>query len=114
LRDETSELSFPIVADTSGLVYDVIRGNVANLAQLPGDGVDLGPVVCLAAGIDPSIGVTPIVIDPDDPHPGSGFFYLTRRRGTDLAAPGTYDPAICLTEIDVFSGPRIPGTGDCP
>ena len=114
LRDETSELSLPIVADTSGLVYDVIRGNVANLALLPGDGVDLGPVVCLAAGIDPSIGITPIVIDPDDPHPGSGFFYLTRRRGTDSAAPGTYDPAICLTEIDAFPGPRIPGTGDCP
>ena len=114
LRDETSELSLPIVADTSGLVYDVIRGNVANLALLPGDGVDLGPVVCLAAGIDPSIGITPIVIDPDDPHPGSGFFYLIRRRGTDSAAPGTYDPAICLTEIDAFPGPRIPGTGDCP
>jgi hypothetical protein len=114
LRSETSELSLPIATDTNGLVYDVIRGNVANLALLPGDGVDLGPVVCLAAGIDPSIGVTPIVIDPDDPHPGYGFFYLTRRRGTDSAAPGTYDPAICLTELDAFPGPRVPRTGDCP
>jgi len=113
-RSETSELSLPIASDSSGLVYDVIRGNVHNLALLPGAGVDLGPVVCLAAGIDPSIGVTPIVIDPTDPHPGYGFFYLTRRRGTDAAAPGTYDPAICLTEIDAFSGPRIPRTGDCP
>ena len=114
LRGETSELSLPIAADTSGLVYDVIRGHVGSLALLPGDGVDLGPVVCLAAGIDPSIGVTPIVIDPDDPHPGYGFFYLTRRRATDSAAPGTYDPAICLTELDAFPGPRIPRTGDCP
>ena len=61
-----------------------------------------------------SIGITPIVIDPDDPRPGTGFFYLTRRRGMDTAAPGTYDPAICLTEIDAFSGPRTPRSGDCP
>jgi hypothetical protein len=114
LRDETSELSLPIVADTNGLVYDVIRGHVGELAPLPGAGVDLGPVVCLASGIDPSGGVTPIVIDPDDPRPGYGFFYLTRRRGADFAAPGTYDPAICLTERDEFPGPRIPRTGDCP
>lgn len=113
-RSETSALSAPIAADTTGLVYDVIRGDVENLAPLSGAGVDLGPVVCLAAGIDPSIGITPIVIDPDDPRPGTGFFYLTRRRGMDTNAPGTYDPAICLTEIDAFSGPRTPRSGDCP
>jgi len=113
-RNETSELSLPIDADTHGLVYDVIRGDVHNLALRPGGGIDLGPVVCLAAGIDPSTGVTPIVIDRDDPDPGFGYFYLVRRRGTDATAPGTYDPAICLTEIDGFPGPRIPASGDCP
>jgi hypothetical protein len=113
-RSETSELALPIAADMHGLVYDVIRGDVQNLALRPGGGIDLGPVLCLAAGIDPSTGVTPIVIDRDDPDPGFGFFYLVRRRGTDSTAPGTYDPAICLTEIDGFSGPRIPASGDCP
>jgi hypothetical protein len=113
-RSETSELSPPIAADMHGLVYDVIRGDVHNLALRPDGGIDLGPVLCLAAGIDPSTGVTPIVIDRDDPDPGFGFFYLVRRRGTDATVPGTYDPAICLTEIDGFPGPRIPASGDCP
>jgi hypothetical protein len=113
-RGETSELSLPLVAAVDGLVYDVIRGNLANLALLPGAGVDLGPVACLAAGIDPSTGIVPFVVDPVDPHPGTAFFYLARRRATDLAAPGTYDPAICLTEIDRFPGPRLPAAGDCP
>lgn len=113
-RSETSELSAPIHADSTGLVYDVVRGDLDNLALLPGGGVDLGPVVCLAAGIDPSTGVTPYVIDPDEPEPGHGYFYLARKRGTDSSAPGTYDPALCLTEVDAFPGPRIPASGDCP
>jgi hypothetical protein len=96
------------------LVYDVIRGDLHNLAFLPAGGIDLGPVVCLAPGIDPPTGVTPVVIDPDDPQAGFGYFYLTRRRTAEATVPGTYDPAICLTEIDRFRGPRLPDSGDCP
>ena len=52
--------------------------------------------------------------DPDVPDPGEGFFYVSRRRHTLENAPGTYDPAICLTDVDEFRGPRTPASGDCP
>jgi hypothetical protein len=109
----TTELSNAVPAAPAE-VYDVIRGGLENLAFGATGGIDLGPVVCLGSGIDPDIAVTPNIIDPDDPHPGRGFFYVVRRTEPLQNAPGTYDPAICLTEADDFSGPRRPSSGDCP
>ena len=63
---------------------------------------------------NPDITVTPNIVDPDIPHQGRGFFYLVRRSDPLQNAPGTYDPAICLTEADDFNGPRRASSGDCP
>jgi hypothetical protein len=112
LLHRTSALSDPTAAATAGLAFDVIRGDLANLAFGPA-GIDLGPVRCLAAGMDPDPTVTPDVVDPENPAPGEGFFYLSRRRTLDANVLGTYDPAMCLTEVDAFRGPRLPASGDC-
>jgi hypothetical protein len=109
----TTELSNDIPAEPD-VVYDVIRGRLENLAFGATGGIDLGPVICLGSGIDPDITVTPNIVDPDDPSPGRGFFYLVRRSDPLQNAPGTYDPAICLTEADDFNGPRRASSGDCP
>ncbi len=108
----TSALSAPMAATVAGLAFDLIRGDLANL-DLGSAGIDLGPVRCLAAAMDPDPTVTPDVVDPEEPSPGEGFFYLSRRRNLDANAFGTYDPALCLTEVDAFRGPRLPTSGDC-
>jgi len=109
----TTELSNAVHAEPD-VVYDVIRGGLENLAFGATGGIDLGPVVCLGSAIDPDVAVTPNIVDPDDPDPGRGFFYVVRRTEPLQNAPGTYDPAICLTEADEFSGPRRASSGDCP
>jgi hypothetical protein len=109
----TTELSNDIPAEPD-VVYDVIRGGLENLAFGPTGGIDLGPVICLGSGLDPDVAVTPNIVDPDDPATGRGFFYLVRRAEPLQNAPGTYDPAICLTEADDFHGPRRASSGDCP
>jgi hypothetical protein len=109
----TTELSNAVHAEPD-VLYDVIRGGLHNLAFGATGGIDLGPVVCLGSGIDPDVTVTPNVVDPDDPDPGRGFFYVVRRTEPLQNAPGTYDPAICLTEADDFNGPRRASSGDCP
>jgi hypothetical protein len=111
---ETTELSEPIPAEALGLVFDVIRGQLENLGFSSSGGIALGPVTCLAAGLTPDPTVSPDVVDPEVPPSGSGFFYLARRRDQLATERGTYDPAICLTDVDQFRGPRIPGAGDCP
>ncbi len=111
---ETTELSAALPAPGDGLVFDLIRGRLANLAFAAGGGIDLGPVVCLESGLTPDLVASPDAIDPDVPAPGQGFFYVSRRRHTLENAPGTYDPAICLTDVDRFEGPRAPASGDCP
>ena len=108
----TTELSNAVPAQPD-VVYDVIRGGLENLAFGATGGIDLGPVVCLGSGIDPDVIVAPDIVDPIDPHPGRGFFYVVRRTEALQNAPGTYDPAICLTEADEFSGPRRASSGDC-
>ena len=110
----TSELSGPLASETTHLVFDVARGNVANLAFAGTGGIGLGPLSCIASGLDPDIAVSPNVQDPDVPPPGESFFYLARRRATADNNVGTYDPALCLTIVDAFGGPRVPGPGDCP
>jgi hypothetical protein len=109
----TTELSNDVPA-APDVVYDVIRGGLENLAFGATGGIDLGPVICLGSGVDPDITVTPNIVDPDIPHQGRGFFYLVRRSDPLQNAPGTYDPAICLTEADDFNGPRRASSGDCP
>lgn len=109
----TSRLSPAVPASTSGLVFDVIRGDLSNLAFGATGGIDLGPVVCLAAAMDPDPAVSPDPVDPEVPLPKQGFFYLTRRRDLESNVAGTYDPAICLTDVDAFAGPRTPSSGDC-
>jgi len=109
----TTELSNAVSAEPD-VVYDVIRGGLENLAFGTTGGIDLGPVVCLGSGIDPDITVTPNIVDPANPNPGRGFFYVVRRSEPLQNAPGTYDPAVCLTEADDFNGPRRATSGDCP
>jgi hypothetical protein len=109
----TTELSNAVPAEPY-VVYDVIRGGLENLAFGATGGIDLGPVICLGSGIDPDITVTPNIVDPVDPNPGRGFFYVVRRTEPLQNAPGTYDPAICLTEAADFGGPRRASSGDCP
>ncbi|UCF66150.1 MAG: right-handed parallel beta-helix repeat-containing protein, partial [Acidobacteriota bacterium] len=79
-RRESASLSDPLPAVIEGLVFDVIRGDVDSLAPLPGGGIDLGDVICLRAGIDPDVVISPDIIDPERPAPGGSFFYLARRR----------------------------------
>ena len=106
----TSVLSDRITASNADPLFDVARGNLRELATIPGGGVDLGEVVCLAQGIAPD--QLP-VIDPDVPEPGSGFFYVSRRRSSMAAQPGTYDPAVCHVDGRSFVGPREASSGDC-
>jgi hypothetical protein len=91
-------------ADPRALHYDVIRGNVANLAAGPGDTVDLGPVVCLendtvntnSAGAE---------ADVDQPTPGHVFFFL-RRWTQGIGDPSSYGQGSGGAE-------RVPSGGDC-
>jgi hypothetical protein len=109
-REETSETSNLVASSSQGLVFDLVRGDVANLAPDPGGGVNLGPVVCLASGIT---GADLPVVDPDRPRPGEAFFYVARRRAPDSNQAGTYDPAVCWMDSGSFHGPRRPSEGDC-
>jgi hypothetical protein len=112
---QTSELSVPISADKNGLVFDVIRGNLENLTFGIAGGIILGDVDCLQNSLDPEPTVNPGPIDPVLPAPGHGFFYLARKRiAGAVSGAGNYDPAICLSDVDRYSGPREPVGGDCP
>ncbi|ANM30205.1 hypothetical protein ABI59_12405 [Acidobacteria bacterium Mor1] len=107
---ETSELSAPLAASAAPVLYDVIRGDLGSLG-FGINGINLGEVTCIDSAIAPGAAV---VDGSDDPEPGEAFFYLARRRSNDLAnGRGTYDPAICLTDLDDFSGPRRTAGGDC-
>ena len=84
--------------------YDVVRGDVANLAASGGQ-VDLGPVVCLEdESIDADTGGFG---DPVDPAPGQVFFFLRRgvRGSTDPG--GGYGQGTGGLE-------RTAASGDCP
>ena len=107
---ETSEYSAALSAADTGIVYDIIRGRLNALSVGVG-GISLGEVTCIDNGVDP-VGV-PVALDAIDPQPGGGFFYVVRKRSSLANTRGTYDPAICLTELDEFAGNRKPTAGDC-
>jgi hypothetical protein len=80
------------------LTYDLIRGDLANLALMGGI-VDLGPVSCeqQVVGSGSIIDVSP------DPGPSQGWFFLLR----DHVTPGNYG-------LDSSGRERVPASGDCP
>jgi len=77
------------------LHYDLIRGDLRNLAPGIGGTVELGEVVCLLDGLP-----TTTVVDPEGPAPSQGFFYLYGVAGNWGASSS--------------GAPRVAGSGDCP
>ncbi len=86
------------------LRYDVIRGNVADLAAGVGNTVDLGAVICLEND-SPDADTTGFE-DFEVPAPGQAFFYLYRGTQGSEAGPGSYG-------LGPSGGERIAGAGDC-
>jgi hypothetical protein len=81
-----------------GLTYDLIRGDLANVA-LAGNTVDLGAVTC-----EEQANGSGVIIDTSpDPGVEQCWFYLMR----DHTTPGTYGN-------DSEGRQRIPASGDCP
>jgi Tol biopolymer transport system component len=91
--------------DPRALSYDVIRGDVANLAAGPGNTVDLGTVVCLENDTF-NTNTAGAEADADQPAPGQVFFFL-RRWTQGLGDTLSYGHGSGDAE-------RIPGGGDCP
>jgi len=93
-------------ADPRAVHYDVIRGDVGDLAPGAGDTVDLGTVTCLendtyntsTAGAD---------ADTDQPAPGQVFFFVHRFSPGGNAAAGSYG-------VSASGAARVPSAGDCP
>jgi hypothetical protein len=81
--------------------YDVIRGDLTNIAETP-DAYELGILVCVEANsADES---TAGQEDPDIPSSGSAFFYLVDYRADTDSGYGTESAA----------KPRAASIGDCP
>jgi len=81
-----------------GLTYDLIRGDVANLA-VSLDTVDLGSVTC-----EEQANGSGVAIDTSlDPASGQAWFFLLR----DHVTPGNYG-------LDSDGRERVPASGDCP
>jgi Tol biopolymer transport system component len=77
--------------ESGPLRYDVVRGDVASLAD-GGDGtVDLGTVVCIEN--DSPDADTIGFEDPEEPVPGQAFFYVHRGTQGLLDGPGSYGTA---------------------
>jgi hypothetical protein len=83
--------------------YDVIRGDVANLA-MNGESIDLGAVECIED--DSPDTTTERFEDQDDPAVGQVFFYLYRGSQGILDGPGSYGTGSGESE-------RTAGSGDC-
>jgi|GEM_PF-962760 len=84
--------------------YDVVRGNVQNLAPGGGSTVTLGPVTCLED--DSPDADTAGFEDVAQPAAGQAFFYIYRgSRGLNFGA-GSYGQSSSGLE-------RIPASGDC-
>ena len=83
---------------TFNLTYDLIRGDLANLAVV-GSSVDLGAVTCETSA--DSSGAVPD--GSPDPGAGQAWFFVLR----DHTTPGTYGD-------DSAGGVRLPASGDCP
>ena len=89
--------------DPQSIKYDVVRGNVANLA-FNGSTVDLGTVVCLEN--DSGDNTTAGYEDAVDPAPGQAFFYLYRGTGGEPPVTGSYGLGTGHRE-------RVAGAGGC-
>ena len=89
--------------EPGAILYDVIRGNVANL-HLSGPDTDLGSVVCVEnnSGDTTTTGYE----DPDTPAAGQVFFYLFRGSKGVNAGLGSYG-------TNSLGGERLAGLGDC-
>jgi len=92
-------VNYEIHWNTKGaLTYDLIRGDIANLA-INVNTVDLDAVICEV----PADG-TGVIVDPSgDPAAGQAWFYLLR----DHVTPGNYGQ-------DSSGRERVPASGDCP
>jgi len=80
--------------------YDVIRGSIGSIGELPA-AIDLGTVVCIeSASAD-----THTAGDEDlaTPSPGQTFFYLVEYDNGSVSSFGT----------DSAGVPRVPSSGDC-
>ena len=91
-------LSWSPVLDAN--VYDVARGDVANLRPE----VQLGPLTCIADDVQETD--TANFPDPDIPAPGQTFFYVFRDDALDPGG-GSYG-------VDSNDHPRVAGESDCP
>jgi Tol biopolymer transport system component len=90
--------------DPRALHYDVIRGDVANLAAGPGNTVDLGAVTCLENDTI-NTNTAGAEADADQPGPGQLFFFL-RRWSQGIGDTPSYGQGSGEAE-------RIPSGGDC-
>lgn len=97
-KEAPTLVSWPVVP--SALRYDVIRGAVDELAP----GGDLGATVCVEN--DSADNDTLGSEDPEQPAPGSAFFYLYRGSAGLLAGSGSYGQSSAGEE-------RLPSFGDC-
>lgn len=89
--------------DPRGVRYDVIRGDLANLA--PGAGtIELGPVVCLADSVTEPASTE--IVDHETPSPGQGFFFLYRWSDGTPFDPGSWGQGTGGDE-------RTAGAGEC-
>jgi Tol biopolymer transport system component len=101
-KSQPTVLSFE--PDPRGVRYDVLRGDLANLAPGAGGTVDLGPVVCLEN--DSWDASTAGFGDPTLPAPGQGFFFLFRFTQGPPDGTGSWGQGTGSAE-------RVPGFGAC-
>ena len=89
-------------AQTGDLSYDVVRGDLSQLAAGPAT-IDLGIVTCISSATAnlSTVGDE----DADNPLPGDAFFYTMRPR--TASGPGTYGKSSDCKQ-------RLPAVGDCP
>jgi hypothetical protein len=84
--------------------YDIIRGDVADIQDLGGGIIDLGPVLCVEDDSpDPTTAGSD---DPDTPASGQAFFFAFRGTMGTSAGPGSYGTGTNGSD-------RVPGAGAC-
>ncbi|HZN04101.1 MAG TPA: hypothetical protein VFD06_11020, partial [Candidatus Polarisedimenticolia bacterium] len=85
----------------SGTVYDLVRGDLANLSRNAG-AVDLGPLTCVENDSpDENSASSP---DTETPAPSTAFFYLVRFQVGPVIGPWGFGS----------EGEKRAGTGGCP
>jgi Tol biopolymer transport system component len=101
-RESPTLLSWTV--EPQWLRYDVVRGDVANLAPGPTGTIDLGPVVCLED--DSPDAHTHGFEDAAQPSPGQVFFFLRRGTRGSSDGPGSWGQGSSGDE-------RMAGGGSC-